>query len=72
MTSAVLDDIASLALVAILVPLATGEAGFDPLAIGFILFKALAFFAAVVVLGLWLLPHDLPGRLASTISLQPA
>jgi Kef-type K+ transport system membrane component KefB len=65
MTSAVLDDIASLALVAMLVPIAAGDAGFDVFDISFILFKALAFFAVVIVLGLWLLPHDLPGKLSS-------
>ncbi len=65
MTSAVLDDIASLALVAILIPVAAGETGFDILQISFILSKAVIFFVLVTVLGVWLLPHDLPGRLAS-------
>jgi Kef-type K+ transport system membrane component KefB len=58
MTSAVLDDIASLAMVAILVPMATGESTLSFAGIGLILFKALLFFALVTVLGAWLLAAD--------------
>ncbi|HFD11361.1 MAG TPA: cation:proton antiporter [Crenotrichaceae bacterium] len=56
MTSAVLDDIASLALVALLVPLATGhsEISFDQvLLIGA---KTLLFFGIVTLLGMWVFP----------------
>ena len=56
MTSAVLDDIASLALVAILVPIATGEATFSMEGILLVLGKAVAFFAIVTVMGGWLFP----------------
>ena len=57
MTSAVIDDIASLALVAILVPIASGEVGVDPLAIGLTVAKALGFFVLITFLGAWILPH---------------
>ncbi|MCU7921899.1 MAG: cation:proton antiporter [Candidatus Thiodiazotropha sp. (ex Dulcina madagascariensis)] len=58
MTSAVLDDIASLAMVAILVPMATGEATLSFSGIGMILFKAVMFFVIVTVLGAWLFSAD--------------
>jgi len=56
MTSAVLDDIASLALVALLVPLATGQAeiSFDQVFI--IGLKTVLFFGIVSLLGLWIFP----------------
>jgi Kef-type K+ transport system membrane component KefB len=57
MTSAVLDDIASLALVAIMVPVATGAAPMSVAGIGLILGKTLLFFIFVIVLG-WLLSAD--------------
>jgi len=63
MTSALLDDIASLALVAILVPIATGEGPANAADIAFILAKATAFFLLVTVLGAWLFPHELRGWL---------
>jgi Kef-type K+ transport system membrane component KefB len=56
MTSAVLDDIASLVLVAILVPIATGEATVSMNGILLILGKTVAFFALVTVMGAWLFP----------------
>lgn len=56
MTSAVLDDIASLALVAIMVPMATGEATISVLGIGIVLGKALVFFVLVTLIGGWLFP----------------
>jgi Kef-type K+ transport system membrane component KefB len=56
MTSAVLDDIASLALVAILVPIAIGETSVSVFGIFFILGKAIAFFIIVTFLGAWLFP----------------
>jgi len=56
MTSAVLDDIGSLALVAIMVPIATGEATATVSGIAWVLGKAVAFFAMVVIIGKWLFP----------------
>lgn len=56
MTSAVLDDIASLALVAIMVPLATGAAVLSLDGILLILGKAVAFFIIVTLMGGWLFP----------------
>ncbi len=61
MTSAVLDDIASLALVAVLVPVATGEGPANLLDVGVIFAKAVLFFVGVVVLGAWVLPHKSAG-----------
>ncbi|MCU7827996.1 MAG: cation:proton antiporter [Candidatus Thiodiazotropha sp. (ex Myrtea sp. 'scaly one' KF741663)] len=58
MTSAVLDDIASLAMVAILVPMATGEATLSVMGIGAILLKAVFFFTIVTLLGAWLFSAD--------------
>lgn len=58
MTSAVLDDIASLALVAILVPIAAGEGSLSMAGVGLILGKALAFFLIVVIMGKWLFPSS--------------
>lgn len=58
MTSAVLDDIASLALVAILVPIATGEATLSMQGILLVLGKAVAFFVIVTVMGAWLFPKS--------------
>lgn len=56
MTSAVLDDIASLALVAVLVPLATGESMITPMGLGLVALKAVAFFLLVTAMALWLFP----------------
>jgi Kef-type K+ transport system membrane component KefB len=56
MTSAILDDIASLALVAILVPIAAGEASISVPGIAIIVGKAIAFFLVVVIIGKWLFP----------------
>ena len=63
MTSAVLDDIASLALVAVLVPVASGKGPVDAVQIAIIAAKAVAFFLAVSVLGAWLFPHEVRGWL---------
>lgn len=62
MTSAVLDDIASLALVAILVPMASGQASLDALSIGLVAIKAVAFFVLITVMAIWLFPVS-SGRL---------
>jgi Kef-type K+ transport system membrane component KefB len=56
MTSAVLDDIASLALVAVLVPVASGQATLDVLTLSFIAFKAVMFFVLITAMALWLFP----------------
>jgi len=61
MTSAVLDDIASLALVAILVPVASGQGPVDFKQIVAIAGKAIAFFLVVSVLGAWVFPHEVRG-----------
>ncbi len=58
MTSAVLDDIGSLALVAILVPLAVGDATVSLQGISVILLKAVLFFVLITVIGAWLFPAN--------------
>ncbi|PCI76433.1 MAG: cation/H(+) antiporter [SAR86 cluster bacterium] len=58
MTSAILDDIASLVAVAILVPLATGESDISALSILTVIGKAVAFFFFIVMLELLIFPHD--------------
>lgn len=58
MTSAVLDDIATLALVAILVPIATGEANLTLIAISLVIVKAIGFFIVVAFIGAWLFPAN--------------
>lgn len=58
MTSAVLDDIASLALVAIMVPIATGEATVTLEGILLVVGKAVSFFLVVTFIGVWLFPHS--------------
>ncbi len=63
MTSAILDDIASLALVAVLVPIASGDATPSIASVGVIALKAMAFFFIVSALGIWILPHPAMGRL---------
>ncbi len=63
MTSALLDDIASLALVAMLVPIAAGEGPANVVDILLISGKAIAFFVVVTLLGAWLFPHELTGWL---------
>ena len=57
MTSAVLDDIGALALVAILVPLVTEQSEFSSLAIFAVFAKAVLFFGIVTILGLWIFPQ---------------
>lgn len=56
MTSAVLDDVASLALVAALVPIATGEATPSVAGLLLIFAKVIAFFVVVTILGAGLFP----------------
>ncbi|MFT5484095.1 MAG: Kef-type K+ transport system membrane component KefB [Halieaceae bacterium] len=66
MTSAVLDDIASLALVAIMVPIAAGEATVSITGIMLVLGKAVTFFLIVSFIGAWLFPAS-SGGLTSRI-----
>ena len=63
MTSAVLDDIASLALVAIIIPVASGAASVEMAGIGFVVIKAIGFFAVVAILSSWVLPTEPKGPL---------
>ncbi|NKB35179.1 MAG: cation:proton antiporter [Pseudomonadales bacterium] len=60
MTSAILDDIASLAAVAILVPLATGDADITALGIMWIAAKAVLFFLVITLLEIFVFPHSSP------------
>lgn len=57
MTSAVLDDIASLALVAIAIPSVTNPSEVSIASVGWIVVKAIAFFAVVAFVGAVVLPH---------------
>jgi Kef-type K+ transport system membrane component KefB len=61
MTSAVLDDIAALALVAVMIPVVTGQGGVGPIEIALIVGKALLFFVIVTVAGAWIFPHETSG-----------
>lgn len=55
-TSAVVDNIASLILIAIMVPLATGEVMVTPAGIGAIIIKVLLFFGIITALARWVFP----------------
>ena len=57
MTSAILDDIGSLAAVAILVPLATGDMDVTAFGIMTIILKAILFFIFISILELFIFPH---------------
>jgi len=61
MTSAVLDDIGALALVAIIVPLAAGENLGGIGQIGWIIAKVVLFFVVVWFVAAWVLPHKPTG-----------
>ncbi|MBT5185306.1 MAG: cation:proton antiporter [Kordiimonadaceae bacterium] len=63
MTSALLDDIASLALVAVIIPIASGQAAVGIMSVGLILGKAIVFFVVVAILSLWVLPTESKGPL---------
>lgn len=65
MTSAVLDDIASLALVAILVPVASGQASINLESVMLIVGKVVIFFSIVIVVGIWVFPKSDSGWFAS-------
>jgi Kef-type K+ transport system membrane component KefB len=57
MTSAVLDDIGSLVMVAIVVPLAAGEETFTLASTLMIAGKAVLFFVIVTIIGIWIFPR---------------
>lgn len=61
MTSAVVDNISSLILIAVMVPLATGGAMITMEGIMMIALKVIVFFGIISVLGLWILPHKSHG-----------
>lgn len=61
MTSAVLDDIGSLAMVAILVPIASGDVQLSTASVIWIIVKAVAFFALVSIAGQWIFPRITTG-----------
>ena len=57
MSSALLDDIGSLALVAVIIPIVTGETVPGIAEIAIIIGKVIAFFIVVWLASVWLLPH---------------
>lgn len=57
MTSALLDDIGSLVMVAILVPVATGAEMLTMGSLAFTAGKAVLFFVIVTILGIWIFPR---------------
>jgi len=69
MTSAVLDDIASLALVSICVPIATGDAEPTPAGVALIFGQAASFFAAVIVCHVVVFPHNIESGLLAKLPL---
>jgi Kef-type K+ transport system membrane component KefB len=62
MTSAVLDNIGSLALVALVVPLAIGESEVSITGILSAILNVFVFFGIVTALGLWIFPSESPGK----------
>ena len=56
-TSAVLDDITSLALVAMLVPIATGATAVEIGSLALVVGKAVFFFVALAIIAHWVLPN---------------
>jgi Kef-type K+ transport system membrane component KefB len=61
MSSALLDDIASLALVAVMIPLVTGDTVPDAVEIAVIAGKAVVFFIVIWMAAAWILPHEPEG-----------
>ena len=62
MTSAVLDDIASLVMIALIIPLVTSGHSLKMIEIELVIAKAIIFFIVVSIAGAWLFPHPLYGR----------
>jgi Kef-type K+ transport system membrane component KefB len=69
MTSAILDDIGSLALVAILIPIVTDTGALEPMELVTIAGLAGAFFGLVALLGMWVLPDTIQNRFVRRIPL---
>jgi len=65
MSSALLDDIASLALLAVLIPLVTGGGTPTSSEIALVIAKIIAFFVVVWIASAWLLPHEPKGWIRS-------
>jgi len=61
MSSALLDDIGSLALLAIVIPLVTGSGIPRPMDIFIVIDKIILFFVIVWIASVWLLPHEPKG-----------
>ena len=59
MSSAVLDDVAALTLIAVVVPLVTGSGQTGLTEIAWVLLKCMAFFGIVVVVSTYILPHNI-------------
>lgn len=64
MTSAVLDDIGALVMVAIVVPIASGEAALSAAGLAVTAGKSVLFFVVVTIVGAWIFPHPLRGWLS--------
>lgn len=60
LTSAIIEDISSLILVALLIPIAVGDAEVTLAGLSLIALKAIAFFVIVSLVGLWVFPHNPP------------
>jgi Kef-type K+ transport system membrane component KefB len=67
MASAVIDGVSSMVLVAILVPIATGVGPTSIGDIALIALKAMAFFAVVTAMGIWIFPHNITQGFCSRI-----
>jgi Kef-type K+ transport system membrane component KefB len=58
MSATVLDGIGSMVMLAILIPVATGDAPAGFAEIGWIVLKAALFFGTIMALALWVFPHE--------------
>lgn len=67
MTSAVIDDVASLVLVAVLLPMAAGGEALSFEAVSVIVVKAVLFFILVTAVGAWIFPHNITKGFISKI-----
>jgi Kef-type K+ transport system membrane component KefB len=61
MTSALLDDIGALVMVAIVVPIATGAGELTLISLALTAGKAVTFFLVVTVIGIWIFPNESDG-----------
>ena len=69
MASAVIDGVTSMVLLAVLVSIATGEGPTSAVALGLIALKAVAFFALVTAMGIWIFPHNITHGFCSRVPL---